>query len=124
MISVFQIALNQELKMIYHSPRPYHIFSDTAVNLRCNKTFGNPSSHASHSSLVYLTLFLLVFHDKQKPQSRNYYNLNDLEAPGVQPKELKNCTSSFNYYLCLVLTYFVICSICFTRLLFAAHTLN
>ena len=55
-------CLNQEIKQIYHQPRPYMTIEEVEV-LKCSKSFGNPSGHSSLSACFYLTLFLLYFHD-------------------------------------------------------------
>lgn len=50
--------------MIYHDPRPY-ISSIDIQGLSCEKSFGNPSGHATFASCFLSTIFLVIFHDKE-----------------------------------------------------------
>ena len=54
--------MNQELKMVYHNPRPYMSSPDVQA-LACSKSFGNPSGHSSLSACFITSVFLVVFHD-------------------------------------------------------------
>jgi len=60
-ITVIGIA-NQEIKMIYHNPRPSYGSPDVQP-LACSKSFGNPSGHASLSACFYISFFLVMYHD-------------------------------------------------------------
>jgi membrane-associated phospholipid phosphatase len=62
-VVVLQECFNQELKLVYHSPRPYFVGPDIIPYFSCSKSFGNPSSHCSFAACFYLTLFLILFHE-------------------------------------------------------------
>jgi len=64
MLLVHTVAgiVNQELKIIYHNPRPY-ISSPDVLALACSKSFGNPSGHSSLAACFFITLFLVIYHD-------------------------------------------------------------
>lgn len=59
-LAVIDLAINTVLKVIYAEPRPYMV--DTSLFLTCSRSFGNPSGHASGSSLLSIGLFLDIFH--------------------------------------------------------------
>jgi hypothetical protein len=62
-VHTVQSLYNQEAKMLYRSARPYFESERMRIFGSCAMTYGNPSGHASFSSSVYVTLFLLIFHD-------------------------------------------------------------
>lgn len=55
-------TVNKNLKIIYRNPRPYMI-SPELTAFGCSKSFGNPSGHSSLSACLYMSLFLITFHD-------------------------------------------------------------
>jgi membrane-associated phospholipid phosphatase len=63
LVHTFIGTINLELKIIYHNPRPY-MTEPNIIPYNCSKSFGNPSGHCSLTSCFFLTLFLMIFHDK------------------------------------------------------------
>ena len=96
--------VNQELKMVYHNPRPY-ISSPDVQALGCSKSFGNPSGHSSLGACFYTTLFLIVFNDLEKFRHVKYEN-----------KKL--------YYLAMFCTLFLVINIGLSRVVLGVHALN
>ena len=64
-VHTLESLYNQLAKQIYRSPRPY-FYQDSGMQIfgSCAMTYGNPSGHASFSAAMYITLFLVIFHDK------------------------------------------------------------
>lgn len=54
--------VNKNLKLMYRNPRPYMVHDDIMA-FGCSKSFGNPSGHSSLSACLYMSLFLIFFHD-------------------------------------------------------------
>ena len=65
LVHTTESLFNQLSKMIYRSPRPY-FYQERGMKIfgSCAMTYGNPSGHASFSAAIYVTLFLLIFHDR------------------------------------------------------------
>ena len=65
LVQTTESLFNQLAKLVYHSPRPY-FYEDRKMQIfgSCAMTYGNPSGHASFSASIYITLFLLIFHDR------------------------------------------------------------
>ncbi|CDW73235.1 pap2 superfamily phosphatase [Stylonychia lemnae] len=95
--------LNQELKIIYHNPRPY-IMSPDVQALACSKSFGNPSGHSSLSACYFVTLFLVIYHD----------------TPFKSHREQKH----FSYYLALIGVIFMVINVPMSRVVLGVHGLN
>ena len=54
------------MKLIYHDPRPYFVIdSDNISIVGCSKEFGNPSGHSYSSSMVFIMLYLDLFHGEK-----------------------------------------------------------
>ena len=64
LVQTTESLLNQIMKLIYHDPRPYFDEEKIEIIGGCAMTYGNPSGHASFTAAVYLSVFLLIFHDK------------------------------------------------------------
>lgn len=93
---------NQELKIMYHDPRPY-MSSDDVLALGCSKSFGNPSGHSSLTSCFYTTLFLMIFHD---------------------PKHSVYTNRGVKYWLSIGLLAFVIFNVGLSRVVLGVHSIN
>jgi hypothetical protein len=65
LVQTSESLFNQLAKMIYHQSRPY-FYTERGMKIfgSCAMTYGNPSGHASFSASIYITLFLLIFHDR------------------------------------------------------------
>lgn len=88
-ISVF----NQDFKMFYHQPRPYMVSHEIQA-FSCDKSFGNPSGHASLCSCFYLSLFLMAFHDKDYKIPRRTERLLGGAHPREYDEDYKNPLTS------------------------------
>lgn len=65
LVHTTESLFNQLTKMIYRNSRPYFYQErDMKIFGSCAMTYGNPSGHASFSAAIYVTLFLLIFHDR------------------------------------------------------------
>ena len=92
------VSLVGYLKILYHNPRPYWINDN--IKLIDDLGYGNPSGHSFTSSTGYLCIFYLI--------SNN-------------PKFKKN---NFLYYFFYFITLIWVFIIMFSRLYFAAHSIN
>ena len=65
LVHTTESLFNQLTKMIYRSSRPY-FYQERGMKIfgSCAMTYGNPSGHASFSAAIYVTLFLMIFHDR------------------------------------------------------------
>eukprot|EP00347_Sterkiella_histriomuscorum_P005707 403355575 len=103
--------MNQELKMIYHNPRPY-ISSPDIQALACSKSFGNPSGHSSLSSCFYTSLFLVVMYDCE------WSNVS------VRGRQIIKREGRLSYWLSLVLLIFLVINVGLSRVALGVHSLN
>lgn len=110
--------------MIYHNARPYIASDETTPFFTCSKSFGNPSSHASFSATFYLTVFLMLFHDKRKKVrnpnaliSDDYQNVEEIQ---YQNKPVQ--VSGGLYALSLIFTILLILLISLSRVVLGAHS--
>jgi membrane-associated phospholipid phosphatase len=55
-------GVNNTLKLWYHAPRPFMQVRSIDPIGKCNSSLGSPSGHSSSSSLLFIMLFLDIFH--------------------------------------------------------------
>ena len=124
--------LNLEMKIIYHDPRPYMVFSDIEA-VSCSKSFGNPSGHSNFSACFYLTLFLMYFHDvdytvtydRIRGRSRDPDSIVGLSPKSREIFQGKStCGYKVFYGVILGLTLMLIFCIMLSRIVLGVHSLD
>ena len=100
------------MKLIYHYPRPYFVIqSDQISILRCDKEFGNPSGHSYASSMIFILLYLDLFHGAKYTKSQADQELPDKFRMILQP-------------ICFILGLTWATTIPFSRYLLGVHSLD
>lgn len=67
-------VINEYLKMIYQSPRPYWMGSDINL-LECDYTYGNPSGHSFASIVVFMITYKVLFSHNKSLKSLKYLKI-------------------------------------------------
>lgn len=117
-------TINKNLKILYRNPRPYMV--DSALHaFECSKSFGNPSGHSTLSACIYITVFLLVFHERDIV-NHGPRNLGEpLLGGSYQRKPQVNKYLQWaKYVLGLMLTATIILSVGFSRVGLGVHSMN
>jgi membrane-associated phospholipid phosphatase len=121
-------TMNKNLKIIYRNPRPYMVDSEI-IAFECSKSFGNPSGHSTLSACLYVTLFLLCFHDGQytsihRPTSLNEPLLRNTNTYSKAKKRRSDWLDWVIYLLALALTLLIIFTVGLSRVLLGVHSMN
>jgi membrane-associated phospholipid phosphatase len=103
-------AIISFFKLAYHHSRPW-VISSNIIPISCSKEYGNPSGHASASTLFSLFLILDTFHGR--PLSSDQ-----------QGNPLISFRYKITYFLCIILGLYWTISISYCRFLLGAHSLD
>lgn len=128
--------VNKTLKIVYRNPRPYMVDAEITA-FGCSKSFGNPSGHSSLSACLYITIFLLIFHDNtdkhgQTPSSSLREPLLNIQStPSLRTyysQKKKQTRSPFLdkliYTLSAMLVILIIFTVGMSRVLLGVHSMN
>ena len=131
--------VNKNLKLMYRNPRPYMVHQDI-IAFGCSKSFGNPSGHSSLSACFYMTLFLVLFHDKghirresvqQKHVMSDSVVPNDIEEPLLSDvRKAEEVVEKFTllnwivYAVSLIAVIATIGTVGFSRVALGQHSFN
>jgi len=127
-------TINKNLKIIYRNPRPYMV-SPELTAFGCSKSFGNPSGHSSLSACLYVSIFLLTWHDhkdhykefKEYKRSQSFSREPLIESVRENKQEKKAENSlirEVTYVLSILLTAVVIISVGLSRVALGVHSFN
>lgn len=117
---VFTDGSKNLLKLYYHYPRPYFTNPDI-LSLDCSFSFGNPSGHATTSTVFVLVLFLDIFHGNEDSLFEAY----KMSQPQLRPMEIQVKIYSYCVYIsCFIGGILWIGLVCFSRFLLGSHSLD
>ena len=97
-------------------------------------TYGNPSGHASFSAAIYITLFLLIFHDRDyRVEDRVVMRSSINQGSGsvvidqklnTQFKWYQFTKNRWVYWFGVLLTAFMMIGIGISRFMLGAHSID
>lgn len=100
----------------------------------CAATYGNPSGHAGFSAAMYITLFLMIFHDKdhmavERAVVRSSINYSDpfrssLIVNTETSRWQKMIKNRVAYVVGLLITAFMVIGIGVSRFMLGAHSID
>ena len=135
LVQTSESLLNQLAKLIYHNSRPY-FYTERGMKIygSCAMTYGNPSGQAMFSASIYITLFLLIFHDRDyRIEERVVMRLSINQGSGsvVIDQKSKNQFRLFQltknpwvYALGVLFTAFMMFGIGISRFMLGAHSID
>ena len=137
-VHTLESLANQLLKMLYQAPRPYFMSENMEIYGSCAMTYGNPSGHSSFSTAIFVTLFLLIFHDEdytlKERLADNYEGVDNRDSGSnsivmdnnyksvLTPQRLR--ANKLFYFVGLFITFFLWVNIGVSRFMLGAHSLD